>query len=325
MCKQLKNYRIKRTWIKVYVGSFIFIIIGLYIFLRLHKNELVTLVKQTNYDLMQYDKLHEYKDYYALKDVGLSSKEILEIKRSYNNNSLSENKDSIIAYFIINYYKERIIENIKKIMNNDTFARKDIIKLLDDDLIKMAKSEDNKLFNFSFDAKTFGVSHKKQVSMVCHIESYSSENTREYKNESKETVVYKSFPNGYDSIHAITTNRGVKYLLLGHEKVQGCYFVDHISLLEYINGEFIQEFNYSIFHTGAKCGISYDKIKGNITVVYAIDSSNRTSTRCHCRENKDMASENSKQSQIKMCTCTFRFNGNTFEFMDENIEMVKIQ
>ncbi len=314
MHKKTKNHSTIKKWIKRCFASLFLTMIGLCILTMFPQSDFKKLVRQTNYDLSQYHKLQEYKEYYALNDVGLTNKEIHEIKNSYHKEDLSINKDSIIAYSIIGYYKDRIINNIQKITNHKTFTKKDITALLDDDLIKMVKSADNKLFHFSFDAKVFGVLFREQVSILYYDDENWNKHQSSYNHKEKKTL-YEFYPNSYNTIDTINTNTGVKYVLFGHDKVRGNNFMDHISLFSYEKNKLIHEFNYSLAHEGDEYAIKYDKINHVINVVYIANRKYVISTDCYFDDER-LAKPCTKENTVQKCAYSFKFNGDTFEIVN---------
>ncbi len=314
MHKKIKNHSNTKKWIKRCFASLLLTMIGLCIIMIFPQSDFKKLVRQTNYDLSQYHKLQEYKEYYALNDVGLTNKEIHKIKNSYHKENLSTNKDSIIAYSIIGYYKDRIINNLQKITNHKTFTKKDITALLDDDLIKMVKSDDNKLFHFSFDAKVFGVLFREQVSILYYDDSKWNKGKSIHSHKEKKTL-YEFYPNSYNTIDTIHTNTGVNYVLFGHDKVRGNNFMDHISLYTYEKGKLVHKFNYSLAHEGDEYAIKYDKINHVIDVVYTPNEKYATSIDCYCEEEEIIKLYNKTQT-LKRCAYSFKFTGDTFELVD---------
>ncbi|WP_438426080.1 hypothetical protein [Aquimarina macrocephali] len=314
MYKKVKKYNTKKQWVKRCFGSLALPMIVVSMMMVFPQSDFEKLVRQTNYDLSQYHKLQEYKEYYALNDVGLTNKEIHKIKNSYHREDLSADKDSIIAYSIIRYYKDRIIDNLQKITNHQTFTKKDIMALLDDDLIKMVKSEDNKLFHFSFDAKVFGVLFREQVSILYYDDSDWSEHQSIRVDKEKKTL-YEFYPNSYNTIDTINTGTGVKYVLIGHDKVRGNNFMDHISLYTYDKGKIVNKFNHSLAHEGDEYTIKYDKINHVIDVVYIPNRKYAASTDCYCDED-DAIKSYGKENKVQRCAYSFKFNGDTFEFVN---------
>lgn len=314
MHKKIKNHSTINKWIKRGFGSLVLVMIVACMIMVFPQSDFKKLIRQTNYDLSQYHKLQEYKEYYALKDVGLTNKEIHKIKNSYYREELSVDKDSIIAYSIIGYYKDRIINNLQKITNHKTFTKKDITALLDDDLIKMVKSDDNKLFHFSFDAKVFGVLFREQVSILYYDDSKENKD-QSIQNHKKKKMLYEFYPNSYTTIDTINTDTGTKYVLFGHDKIRGNNFMDHISLFIYEKDKLVHKFSYSLAHEGDEYAIKYEKINHVIHVAYIPNSKYVRLTDCYC-DNEEVVKPYTKENIVQRCAYSFKFNGDTFELVD---------
>lgn len=289
------------------------------------------LIKQTNTYFSIYDTLYPRgEEYYAFNKLGLTKEEIKQaIKENDYDMVLSMHKDSIESFAAIDIIQVRIERNIKKITEHPDFNKNDIVALFANSGLYIVKSPDNKLYNFSFDAKNGGTYHMR-VSIIY----YTGFDPK--KNDSTNSP-YSIFSNdGYGSIDTISTTEGTKYVLTG--SVQGCSqcFGSYVTLIKVEENTFVEEFHYAIDLRDYETGVSYDCKTKTIFVSYQTDD---LTSYCSCEspadrqdeynyssDSEDSSNEESSESDeapsTKFCECKFVFNGRNFKLVKESWEIL---
>ncbi len=284
------------------------------------------LIAQTNQYLSTYDKLTPFGDYYSLQELGLDEQDIKGIVAIFADDeegALTAGKDSIEAMQIIGYCQDIIIGNLEKIIYHREFKDHDITALLNDSELGIAKSEDNKLFNFTIPEK-HGGTYQSMISIMHYTEVDSNLLvTDEAKEGGGESVVYEIFENdGYSNIYSISTDEGTKYILKGY--VRGCTycFENHISLVKFEDGQFVRDFYYSFDSRDPESDIEYDSESQTIEIEYVTDE---LTSDCYCdveEEDKEYV-DAVEELTPKRCTCVFEFNKVNFELIKDCWERIK--
>ncbi len=260
-----------------------------------------------------YEKLNPFDEHTKLSDLKLSKKDTKEIKSDENEVFLTTNKDVADTYTLIYFLQDKMENLINEITHHKDFTQYDITKLIDFETIHIAKSNDNKLFNFTFDEKTGGT-YRSQISIMHYV----------YEKE----LNYDLFSvDGYYDIKTINSSEGTKYILIG--SVQGCSscFEEHISLVTFKNNAFTSDFEYSInYRDGETANLSYDDIYQTITANYITDD---LTYECYCENELDTNPDSVYNSNVvaenlnqKKCSCVFIFNGTTFKVNKGSFEII---
>ncbi|RLD57884.1 MAG: hypothetical protein DRJ01_13305 [Bacteroidetes bacterium] len=279
------------------------------------------LIKEINYYLNEYEKLSPLGDeYYPILGFGLSSQEITElINEADYDATLTKNKDSIQSYHMIEFFQTKIEDRIDKIVKHPDFIKNNISSLKKGGVLSIVKSDDNKLFNFSFDSKTGGT-YRSRISMMYYTELINTDT-------SNLTPDYSIFADdGYDAIHTIQTDEGTKYVLTGN--VRGCSycFNTFVQLIKFSENEFVEEFVYSVNNRDWNDGVRYDHETKTIYVNYHIDD---LTPYCNCsgeiNEDKFDYDKYAENETSINCKCKFIFNGISFELVEESWKRVKYE
>lgn len=276
------------------------------------------LVEATNHYLNQYSKLSPFGDeYYPISSFGLSIKQINELLVDAEQEAmLSNNKDSIRAYYMILYFQKKISFQINQIVKHPDFRIANIQELIKSNELLIVVSEDNKLINFSFDEKTGGT-YRSQIS-ITHYTDFIPQ-------DSVQLSQFNSFfsSDGYNGIYTLKTDEGTKYVLTGY--VRGCSycFETFVRLIVFKDNEFIEEFMYSVNNRDWNDGVTYVNETQTIVVDYHI---NDLTPVCFCsgeidedKFNVDISGDNKFSIN---CLCRFIFNGSTFELVEESWKRV---
>ena len=276
------------------------------------------LIEETNHYLIQYSKLTPRGvEYYPISEFGLSKKEIKEllIDADYDA-TLSQNKDSIQSDHMIFYYQKKITERINQIIRHPDFQKVNIKELITSDELSIVVSDDNKLFNFTFDEKTGG-SYRSQISIIHYVDFIPKDSTQ--------LTEFNSFfsSDGYSKIYTLKTDEGTKYVLTGY--VRGCSycFLSFVRLITFKDNEFKEEFMYSVNNRDWNDGVSYNHETKTIFVDYHIDD---LTPYCQCAgeidEEKFHYDKNAETDFSINCKCEFIFNGKNFELVEESWKRV---
>ncbi|MCL2312236.1 MAG: hypothetical protein FWC41_07095 [Firmicutes bacterium] len=279
------------------------------------------LIDKLNHCLLEYDKLTafgSFDNYYPINDFGLSKQEIKELIADADSDEiLSANKDSIQEYQMILFFQGDIVRYIDKIIKHPDFLKYDITNLLKGDVLSIVKSDDNKLFNISFDEKTGG-SYRSQISKMYYIDTSGKVVDL---NETDNSIFASD---GYGAIYTIETEEGTKYVLTGFVRDCSFCFKTFVQLLKFEENKFIEEFMYSVNSRSWEEGVEYDHEGKAIYVDYHIDD---LTPFCYCggdpfdkeKWNYDRSDENQKRIN---CKCKFIFDGNNFELVEESWKVI---
>ena len=282
------------------------------------KSNFKKLIDETNHYLSQYSKLNPYDHkYLPISGFGLSKNEIKEllIDADYDA-TLSQNKDSIYTYHMTHYFKEKIIERINLIIRHPDFRKVNIKELITSDELAIVISDDNKLFNFSFDEKEGGT-YRSRISIMHYMDFIQQDSTQLEK--------FNSFfsSDGYSNIYTLYADEGIKYVLTGY--VRGCSycFTTFVWLISFKDNEFSTDFAYSVDNRDWNDGVTYNHETKTIYVDYHIDD---LTPYCYCSGeiDKDKFSYDkfaNNKTSIN-CQCKFIFNGSTFELVEESWKKV---
>jgi hypothetical protein len=279
------------------------------------KRSIEKIAEDLNNSLNQYSRLSPFgEEYLEIASFNLSKKETKELLVEANYDAtLSKNKDSIQSYQMIDYFQTEIESSLNQILIHTDFQKYNISELITSDELHIVPSDDNKLFNFSFDAKTGGT-YRHRISMM-HYTDFDN-------NDSTNPVSFPSFfeSDGYDEIYTLQSDSGVKYVLTGG--VRGCSycFQTFVRLVSFNNNEFTEDFYYSVDLRDWNGGAYYNHETKTIEVDYNIDD---LTPYCYCNgaltEDDDIFIYNKyeKQENLINCKCKFVFNGVNFELVEE--------
>lgn len=283
--------------------------------------EIEKLITETNKYIDLFNGISRPIDrYISVNETNLPQEMLDAIKVDPNwADILSENGDSIDDVNLQGLYEEIIIANVDEIMSYYEIDKaKEFVSQLGQINMQLTKSPDYKLLNFTFDANTGGT-YRSRVSLV-----YFTEFIIDTVNDNLEDP-YRIFESdGYSEIDTIHSINGVKYILLGD--VQGCSscWRSYISLVSFKNGNFEQNFSYSVNSRNWETSIEYDSKAKIIHVDYLTDDLTRD---CNCENlvDRDYYPDHSEEEEIsnKICSCTFTFKESNFYLTKECWEEAK--
>ncbi|WP_196887900.1 hypothetical protein [Aureivirga sp. CE67] len=279
------------------------------------------LIEDTNEYLTQYSKLRAYgEEYYPISEFGLSKREIkkLLIDADYDA-TLSKNKDSIQNYHMIFYFQEKITKRINQIVRHQDFQKVNIQELITSDELSIVISDDNKLFNFSMDAKTGGT-YRSRISIM-HYTDFAPQ-------DSAQLTQFQDFfaSDGYNNIYTLPTDEVIKYVMTGY--VRGCSycFQTFVCLVSFKDNQFKEEFSYSVDSRDWNDGVFYDHDTKTINVDYHVDD---LTSYCYCggeNDKKEFDYDKFADNETLInCQCKFVFNGLTFELVEESWKKVNYE
>ena len=276
--------------------------------------DLDSLIKETNHYLSAYKTLSPFgPEYYSINDFNLTKAERESLITGADNDLvLSDNKDSIDRYHIINYFQEKIIENLNLITEHPHFQIKNIQSSLETGDLQIVISSDQKLINFILDEKTGGT-YQSRISIFYYsdYENFDVEEDKFYE------VLVRD---GYSSIDTIMVGTEVNYVLKGF--VRGCSycFDTYIQLVHIENGVFKNKFKYDVVSRNWEDTIEYDSFKKSITAVHHL---NDFAPECNCKDGKKFEQRFNESDEFEYkCKCVFKFNGNNFDLMESSLEKV---
>ncbi len=283
------------------------------------------LIKETNGFLNSHSVLNDYMGSYdtfiSFKESGLSKKRIESaIMNNDYEDGISKGKDSIYEAYLIEELNKLIKSNVYKIISHTKFKAQKIDSLLNGG-INIVKSEDNKLYNFSFNEKTGGT-YRSRISIMYFSDVATENQANQEKKEMGKLDPYEIFEgDGFNKIHSIPTKEGTKYVL--ESFVRGCSwcFLSSIMLVKFKDGVFHQDFLYSLDSRNPTEGIEYNSKTKKITVDYVTDD---LTTDCYCNNSQKTEENSNEREEVKKkCHCTFQFNGLNFFLMKKGSEKVK--
>lgn len=289
------------------------------------------LIEATNTYLANYDTLSPFgtETYIALAESSLSKDLVASIMADEEYvDGLSNGRDSITEFNLILELQELIMGNLEQLIVHDRFGSSDIEAIIGDYDLAIVKSDDGKLYNFSLDEKTGG-SYRSRLSLMHYTEiSRDSLPTQQELDEGTKINPYSIFEgDGFDSIHTLDTEEGIKYVVSG--SVRGCSycFETSVMLVYFADGFFQQDFYYSVNSRDWEEGAYYNPETQTIEVDYMTDD---LTYDCDCSNTADEGGYDNyahdyedEEMIIKKCHCTFEFNGRNFELVKEGWEKVK--
>jgi hypothetical protein len=258
-------------------------------------------------------------EYYSLKELHIHKNDLFKIVEG------DFKKDSIDGGSAIEYYQNKIYDNLKKILTYKIIYQYDLKKLLVNQELAISISPDGKLYNLVYDEKTGG-SYRSQISIIHYRIGgslvYNSFGPKSVEDNQADSSGFNT--DGYSLIDTIHTSEGIKYLLQG--SVAGCNTCvgQYIELVKFSKGNFEWDFNYTLdtrSYGDNDNQLVYDQKTKTISVDYVTDD---LKTECDCgQETTDTTTNTSvehtdttKQADTlpggKKCSCLFVFNGKIF-------------
>jgi hypothetical protein len=278
-----------------------------------------TLLNQLKHDLKIYNEIPYYGfDDIALKNVGLTDADIKEILEPENKKKYKVVSADTIGHFgLIFYLQKKIILSVNELTQFPRFFDNDIINSFANTALRIVKSDDGKLYNFSIDEKTGGSYHARVSWMY-----YTDMNT--YKEYWTANVINEELPkiftvfegDGYNNIYTLNTKEGVKYVLTGSYKGCSYCFMTYVQLVKFDGNKFVDDFSYQILLRDPTKGVTYNPKTKTITVDYITDD---LTQRCECENQATAETTSENEGEIEgeipeiPCYCEFVFNGNNFE------------
>jgi hypothetical protein len=279
------------------------------------------IVAETNKNLSNYETINPYWDFdelFSIKDSDLP-KHVIEEKYS--------GIDSILKEDMISEYIAVISDNIRAIFTHEDFQNYDVDEMLESDLLYIINSEDHKLYNITFDAKTGGT-YRGMISLMFYFEEQETKEGGENTIIAKECRQYDIFEeDGYVDIDLIETKEGVKYILNSSVRTGSISTFGSIMLVKYVAGNFVREFYYTVHTEGPGAEISYHPDSYTIDVEYENDYLKED---CNCQNIEDL---NAKQNddpvyedkvfEKQRCYCLFEFDGVNFVLKEQGEETIE--
>lgn len=270
------------------------------------------LIDKINHYFEWYGSLYPNDGYLAISNFGLSEQErIALIEENNYDRILTRNKDSIQSEFMIYFYQDQIIDHLYQLVGHSEFQIKGLSKLTTEEL-SIVVSEDNKLFNFSFDEKTGGT-YRTRISIMHYTDLVDVDLIQK-----KEFYSYFN-SNGYNNIYNLNTDEGTKYVLTGD--VRGCSycFETFVCLVSFKDNKIIEDFKYLVNNRDWEDGVYYDHETKTINAAYHVDD---LTPFCSCSQDKyEEASYNETETIFAYkCKCKFVFDVNNFKLKEESIE-----
>lgn len=277
-----------------------------------------TLLNQTNRYLSVYAELPTYEEYYTIKDLDLTKREIKDLinEGSQTGGYFTNESDSIESFDLIMYLNMEILDNLDKLLAHDKFSFESISQLKGDIDFNMVVSEDHNLYNFSL-ADKHGGTYRSRTSKSLYVHNKLDSVT----NKPIKKKVYPSLSgDGLNGIYLLKTSEGDKYVLTGY--VRGCSycFENNIQVIKFEKGEVKVEFDYSVNSRDWGESIIYDQEAKRIHINYVTDD---LTTDCNCvnaASGEGYDESNYSELNTKKCHCTFEFNGVNFELVKESWE-----
>lgn len=229
----------------------------------------------------------------ALKNYGLTYKDITKNTKEVSYESFSADKDSIESSTLQEFYNDKIKQKLDELTSHKDFSKADIKMLVH---IFACKSDDSKIYNFVYDENTGGSYHSR-ISYIYYAGQKENQNQELYN------------PDGYHTIVSLPSKTGTRYLLLGQvvgcNTCQGCY----TKLVHYTNGMPVFDFEYNLnTRMGSENIIEYNKNDKTLLVQYVTDDFRPY---CYCsKEEKDLKEKDN--SSARLCSCLYKFDGKTF-------------
>lgn len=259
------------------------------------------IAEDINATISYHDQLL-FREMVSLKDFNLDYE---TIKNELGDDVIySVGKDSVEVWPLREYYQAQIFRQLDELFAHKDISKHDVAGLLN---MQVIKSDDNRLYNITMDENTGGSYHSR-LSAVYYLPYKPAERRI---NDFFDT-------DGYSMIYTLNTGLGPKYLLLGD--VVGCNscFIEYILLMHFEKGKPVEDFKYRTEIRGWDETIVYDPAKRTLTINYMTSD---LSPHCHCTD----ATENEGTNELTEweCSCTFAFNGETFELSGRESRKVK--
>ncbi|MFK8104529.1 MAG: hypothetical protein AB8G15_18540 [Saprospiraceae bacterium] len=292
------------------------------------QNDFEELVARTNRYLQSYESLNGFasqENYFAWKDTHLPTALVESMRKDQDyQDELSPSRDSISEYGLILELQALIFQTLGQVLAHPVSQGKDFTALFSEGDLAVIRSDDGKLYNFSLDEKTGGT-YRSRISLMHFIDFDAQQRPSAKAIENGASNPYAIFEgDGFDRIYAIESKEGIKYLLEG--SVRGCStcFESNIMLVSRKMDGFEQDFAYAVSSRGWESSISYDHETKTISIDYLTDD---LTSSCYCSEDgtEEDYSEESDLSPVKNCTCTFEFDGFSFELVQAGWKKVKME
>lgn len=243
-------------------------------------------------------------EFIALSDLDITKPELAELQTKHND-SFNDIRDSIEPYIVVEFMEGKGLKTLREILEHKDLTAEKLKKNdpeLDFDLIT---SDDNKLFHLKREQALSG------SAVIYHSVLY-------YRTEDGNSVSYFSDlnsednnnplkNNGFDTIFTIQEGGRTFYLLQGLTVGCNTCLSEYFMLVEFVNGQLELRFNYSLSgRTGSISKFEYEKDKNILKINHTTDD---LLTTCECLEDKTASNE-------QQCSCTYKFNGNTFVLVE---------
>jgi hypothetical protein len=255
-----------------------------------------------------YTGIYPYQqDKVLLKDYGLTYKDFpKDTEEHVYSESFSANKDSIDVFSLQEFYQQKIRKKLIELTSHNDFGKAGNEKLV---TIFATKSADNKVYNFVYDENTGG-SYQSRISYIYYVGQKGEQDQSLYN------------PDGYDTIIPIKTKTATRYLMMGENIGCNSCIGHYAKVVHYEKGLPVVDFECSLnTRIGFENVIEYNPASKTLYVHYLTDD---LQTYCYCNEqDKNRADDGSNQDIIHQCSCTYKFNGVTFELASEKDEPVK--
>lgn len=272
---------------------------------------LSSLVQQTYKYFSIYDTINPLEDQYDIRKFKLNKTELDSL---YRNSGDPVSVTMMNGSAITQALSVLIINNMQKILGWKNIGEYNL-SLLFKNYIGIAKSPDDKLYCFSFDAKTGGTYHEA-LSFI-YYNPLDGGPQRSFS--IKEDDIFNK--DGYETIDTVHTKQGVKYIMTG--SVVGCTTCrgNYIDLVHFEKGKFVADFSYTVKtrtnsiyqeETDNSPTIEYNARLHHININYI---TNDMEPVCNCgksgapRDSNVSYEYTGHEDEIK---CIYAFNGKTF-------------
>lgn len=285
--------------------------------------EVDSLIAETKVYLEIYSSLSPFGEVEAYTDIGLPERDIATLRLDSEEYEYIGN-DSIESFEIISYIQSCIELHIRKIVRRADLNQCDLVEIFKDYQIGVVRSSDGKLYNFSLDEKTGG-SYRSRLSWMHYteLETDTLDLTLNDGESSPESPYYTFETNGYHRIDTLHSGDQIKYVLTG--SVLGCTacFLTYVEMVKFENGQFINEFYYSVESRSWETEVVFDLENKTIKADYLTDD---LTTDCGCEVRSDFENGNYDYSQDEEpeydleCHCEFVFDGENFVEVGETVK-----
>jgi hypothetical protein len=241
--------------------------------------------------------------WYPMKDLQMEGAEIEKIKKDpYWKRFLSADGNGIGAFAAIELFQNKISDNLRTIVSHPDFVFKRNKRQVLSEIqgVKVAMSDDSRLYNFTFDSKD-GSSFGLCTSVMHYIRPDGQSG-----NESgdKNDPVYRACTlNGYSEI-VLLDKESEKYLLIGQVKKKANSYECYADVISMKDDVFVKDFDIQIQTDTPENSIVYNKARKTLTCKYPTMKAT-----CGCFGN---IHEKINISSSLNCECLFVFNGYTF-------------